>query len=189
MRLVCVFAVQVVAWSAGHAQTPAVSARSPDSAALGVQMCRGDTTCLNWATRLARYRVRDSVHRRALLDTVARQAAIWAARRPARYAYTVRRTGAWLGPLAWASFDVQVQFNQPTVRDSTGQRVSLVGADAAWLGIDALFVALRSALRDGSDYVEAVYDSTYGFPLRLHTDRLGFTDSWYDVRVTHFRRW
>lgn len=152
MRLVCVFAVQVVAWQTGNAQNPAVSSRSPDSAALGVQMRRGDTTCLNWAARLARYRVRDSVHRRALLDTVARQADIWAARRPARYAYAIRRT-------------------------------------SPWLGIDALFDALRSALRDGSDYVEAVYDSTYGFPLRLHTDRLGFTDSWYDVRVTHFRRW
>ena len=135
---------------------------------------------------LARFRVRDSVHRAALLDTLAAQERLWQRRRPASYAYGILRRCGCFGDLWHHPYQVQVGPSGSEVRDSLGRLVTRDAARAALVGIDGLFAELREQIRSGSPYIQITYDSRFGYPDYSLTDHPGVTDSFFETTIRRF---
>jgi hypothetical protein len=113
---------------------------------------------------LARFRVRDSVHRAELLDTLAAQERLWRLRRPASYEYGILRTCGCFGDLWYHPYQVRVSRSGSEVRDSLGRVVTRDAGRTALLGIDGLFAGLREQIRSGTPYIQITYDLRFGYP-------------------------
>jgi len=136
---------------------------------------------------LTRFRVRDSGHRAALLDTLNAQERLWRHRRPARYDYAILRQCGCLGDLLYRPYIVRVDAGPSAAFDADGHLVTRDAARAAVLSIDSLFSDVRRHIESGAPYVQVSYDAQFGFPEHTLTDYPGITDSFSETTVRQFR--
>lgn len=136
---------------------------------------------------MSRFRVRDSVHRAALLDTLAAQERLWRQRRPAHYEYAIVRLCGCFGDLLYRPYIVRVDEHRSEVFNADGHLVTDDPARAAVLSIDSLFGEVRRAVESGAPYVQVSYDPRFGFPEHSLTDYPGLTDSFVETTVRQFR--
>ena len=134
-----------------------------------------------------RFRVRDSAHRAALLDTLNVHEELWRRLRPSRYEYAVRLRCFCFADLMVKPYLVRVTAETSEVRDSLGRMVTRDASRAARLSIDSVFAALRDDIRSGAPYVQIRYEPRFGFPEYGLTDYPGLTDSYFEAVVRQFR--
>ena len=136
---------------------------------------------------MSRFRVRDSVHRAALLDTLAAQERLWGQRRPPHYEYAIMRLCGCFGDLMYRPYIVRVDENRSDVFNADGHLVPRDPVRAAVLSIETLFADIRRDIESGTPYVQVSYDRRFGFPKYSVTDYPGISDSFFEATVRQFR--